>query len=172
MDPRNSGDLLCLQEGVHPVPRLGRREGAAGCRRCPIEVGGDVPQDSIWVAAGCDDKEEQGGARALLPEDLPPVVGTPGPGEGEGQVRAGSATGRVRGQWEGEHHLDSLGKASHMMAYGGVGLVPSYTGLVGRGQVGVSPAPSTNTIIWPTSNSYSGVCRMWSAASISDSPPG
>ena len=29
--------------------------------------------------------------------------------------------------------------------YGGVGLVPSYTGLVGRGRVGASPAPSTNT---------------------------
>ena len=29
-------------------------------------------------------QEEQGAARALLPEDLPPVVGTPGPGEGGG----------------------------------------------------------------------------------------
>ena len=34
------------------------------------------------------------------------------------------------------HQVGSLGNASHMTAHGGVGLAPSYTGLVGRGQVG------------------------------------
>ena len=78
MDPRNGGDLLFSQEGVYSVPRRGRREGGAGYGCCPKEVGGGDPQDPPRVPAGCDDEEEQGGARALLPEDLPPVVGTPG----------------------------------------------------------------------------------------------
>ena len=96
MTPRNGCDLLCLQEGVHPVPRLGRREGGAGHRRCPVEVGLGDPQDPLRVPAGRDHEEEQGGARALLAEDLPPVVGTPGPGE-EGGTGAGWPTrgGRV-----------------------------------------------------------------------------
>ena len=84
MDPRNGGDLLCSQEGVYPVPRRGRREGGAGYGCCPIEVGRGHPQDPLRVLAGRDDKEGRGGARALLPEDLPPVVGTPGSGEGGG----------------------------------------------------------------------------------------
>ena len=78
MDPRNGGDLLCSQEGVYPVPRRGRQEGGAGYRCCPIEVGGGNPQDPFQAAAGCDGEEEQGGVRALLREDLPPVVGTSG----------------------------------------------------------------------------------------------
>ena len=86
MDRCNGGGILCLQEGVYPVPRRGRREGGAGYGCCPIEVGGGDPQDPFQVPAGRDDEEEQGGARALLPEDLPPVVGTPGSGEGGGQV--------------------------------------------------------------------------------------
>ena len=49
------------------------------------------------------------------------------------------------------HQVGSLGNSSHMTAYGGVGLVPSYTGLAGRGRVGVSPASSTNTVILPSS---------------------
>ena len=87
--------------GVHLVPRLARREGGAGHGRCPVEVGGGDPQDPLRVPAGRDNEEEQGGARALLPEDLPPVLGTPGPGEGGGQVRASPAAGRVRGRCEG-----------------------------------------------------------------------
>ena len=101
MDPRNGGDLLCPQEGVYPVPRRGRREGGAGYGRCPVQVGGGDPQDPPRVPAGRDDEEEQGRARVFLPEDLPPVVGTPGPGEGRGQVRAGPAAECVRRQLEG-----------------------------------------------------------------------
>ena len=101
MDPRNGGDLLCSQEGVYPVPRRGRREGGAGYGCCSIEVGGGDPQDLFRVPAGRDDKEEQGGARALLAEDLPPEVGTPGSGEVGGQVWVGPAAGRVRRQREG-----------------------------------------------------------------------
>ena len=101
MDPRNGGDLVCSQEAVYPVPRRGRREGEAGYGCCPIEVGGGDPQDPLRVPAGRDDEEEQGGARALLPEDLPPVVGTPGSGEGGGQVWVGPAAGRVRRWREG-----------------------------------------------------------------------
>ena len=82
VEPRNGGDLLCSQEGVYSVPRRGRLEGGAGYGCCPIEVGGGDPQDPPRVPAGRDDEEEQGGARALLPKDLPPVVGTPGSGEG------------------------------------------------------------------------------------------
>ena len=70
------------------------------------------------------------------------------------------------------HQVGSLGSASHTMAYGGVGLVPSYTGLVGRGRADASSAPSTNTVISPTSRSSSYGCRRWSAASSSDTPPG
>ena len=84
MDLRNGGDLLCPQEGVYPVPRRRRREGGAGYGRCPVQVDGGDPQDPLRVPLGGDDEEEQGGARALLPEDLPSVVGTPGPGEGAG----------------------------------------------------------------------------------------
>ena len=68
--------------------------------------------------------------------------------------------------------MGSRGNASHTTAYGGVGLVPSYTWLVGRGRAGASPAPSTNIVISPTSNSSSGGCRRWSATSSSDTPPG
>ena len=68
--------------------------------------------------------------------------------------------------------MGSLGSASHITAYGGFGLAPSYTGLVGRGRVGASSAPSRNTVILPTSRSSSGGCRRWSAASNSDTPPG
>ena len=101
MDPRNGDDLLCSQESVYPVPRRGRREGGAGYGCCPIEVGGGDPQDPFRVPAGRDDEEEQGGARALLPEDLPPVVGTPRSGEGGGQVWVGPAAGHVRRRREG-----------------------------------------------------------------------
>ena len=68
--------------------------------------------------------------------------------------------------------MGSPGNASHMTAYGGIGLVPSYTGLVGRVRVGVSPASSTNNVISPTCNSSSGGWRRWGAASSSDTPPG
>ena len=101
MDPRNGGDLLCSQEGVYPVPRRGRREGGAGYGRCPVQVGGVDPQDPLRVPPGRDGEEEQGGARWLLPENLPPVVGTPGPGEGGGQVPVGPAVGCVRRRREG-----------------------------------------------------------------------
>ena len=69
---------------MYPVPRRERREGGAGYGRRPVQVGGGDPQDPLRVPVGCDDEEEQGGAQALLPEDLPPVMGTPGPGEGGG----------------------------------------------------------------------------------------
>ena len=46
-------------------------------------------------------RRSRGGARALLPEDLPPVVGTPGSGEGGGQVWVSPAAGRVRRRREG-----------------------------------------------------------------------
>ena len=101
MDPCKGGDLLCSQEGVYPVPRRGRREGGAGYGCCPIELGGGDPQDPFRVPAGRDKEEEQGGARALLPEDLPPVVGTSGSGEGGGQVWVRPAAGRVRRWREG-----------------------------------------------------------------------
>ena len=172
MDPRNGGDLLCSQEGVYSVPRRGRREGGAGYGCCPIEVGGGDPQDLPRVPVGRDDEEEQGGARALLPEDLHPVVGTPGSGEGGGQVWVSPAAGRVRRRREGGAPSGLPGDLSHTMAYGGVGLVPSYTGLVGRGRVDASSVPSRNTLISPTSASSSGGRRRWSAASSSDTPPG
>ena len=84
MDPRNGSDLLCSQKGVYPVPCRGRREGRAGYGHCAVQVGGCDPQDQLRVPQGRDDEEEQGSPRALLPEDLPPVVGTPRPGEGGG----------------------------------------------------------------------------------------
>ena len=78
-----------------------RRAHHPSDRSLPIEVGGGDPQDPPRVPAGRDDEEEEGGARALLPEDLPPVVGTPGPGEGGGQVWVSPAAGRVRRRREG-----------------------------------------------------------------------
>ena len=39
VDPRNGGDLLCSQEGLHPVPRLRRREGGGGSRALPHRGG-------------------------------------------------------------------------------------------------------------------------------------
>ena len=101
MDPRNGVDVLCSQEGVYPVPRRGRQEGGAGYWCCPTEVGGGYSQDPFRVPAGRDDEEEQGGVRALLSEDLLPVVGTPGSGEGGGQVWVGLAAKRVRRRREG-----------------------------------------------------------------------
>ena len=84
------------------------------------EVGGD-PLDTLRVPAGRDDEEDQGGVRALLPEDLPPVVGTPGPGEGGGQVRAGPAAGACVAGGRAGHQVGSLGNASHTTVYAGVG---------------------------------------------------
>ena len=78
---------------------------------------------------------------------------------------------QLRGQQPG-HQVGYLGNASHTTAYRGVSLVPSYTGLVGRGRVGVSPSPWTNTVSSPTSKSSSGGCRRWSTASSLDTPPG
>ena len=63
----------------------------------PNEVGGGDPQDPPRFPAGRDDEEEQGGARALLPEDLPPVVCTPGSEEGGGQVWVSPAAAGGRG---------------------------------------------------------------------------
>ena len=77
----------CVRKKVcTPSRAAGAGRGGAGYGRCHVQVGGVEPQDPLRVPAGRDDKEEQGGARALLPEDLPPVVGIPGPGEGGGQV--------------------------------------------------------------------------------------
>ena len=168
MDPRNGGDLLGPQEGVHPVPRLWRLEGGARQGCCPVDLGGGDPQDPLRVSAGRDNEEEQGVARALLPEDLPRVVGAPGPVEGGEKAQVGPTAGRVGGRREG----GSLGKALHTTAYWGIPLVPSYTGMVGRGREGVSPALSRNFVSSPTSDSSSGGCRTWSAASSSDTPPG
>ena len=159
MDPRNGGDLLCSQVGVHPVPRLGRREGGAGHGRCPVEVGGGDPQVPLRVPAGRDDEHKQGGARAHLLEDLPSVVGTPGLGQGAGQARVGPAAGRVSGRREGGA---PGGPSGERLAHDGVRggwLGPLYTGLVGRGRLGVSPAPSTNIVTSPTCKSSSGRCR-------------
>ena len=117
MDPCNAADLLCSQKVVYSVPRRGRREGGAGYGCCPIEVGGGDPQDPPRVPAGRDDKEEQGGARALLPEVLPPVVGTPGSGEGGGQVWVSPAAGRVRRRREGGA---PSGLPGERLAYDGV----------------------------------------------------
>ena len=66
--------------------------------------------------------------------------------------------------------MGSLGNASHTMAYGGVGLVPSYTGLVGRGRAGASSAPSTNTVISPTSRSSSWVWKVERRIRLGHSP--
>ena len=113
---------------MYSVPRRGRREGGAGYGCCPIEVGGGDPEDPPRVPAGRDDEEEQGGARALLPEELPPSGGHPWLWRGGGD-RSGLAQPRgacVAGGRAG-HQVGSLGNASHTMAYGGVGLVPSYT---------------------------------------------
>ena len=68
--------------------------------------------------------------------------------------------------------MGSLGDASHMTAYRGVGLVPSYTGWVGQGRGCASSAPSMTSVISPTSRSSSGGCSRLSAASNSDNPPG
>ena len=165
MLPRNGADLLGQQEGVHPVTRLEHREGGTGHGRCPVEVGGGDPQDPLRVSAGCEDQEEQGGARALLPEDL--VLERGGDRRWWALPRGPWVTGERAG-----HQVGSLGNASHRTAYGGVGLVPSYTGLVGRGREGVPPVPSTNIVTSPTSKSLSGRCRRWSAAFSSDIPPG
>ena len=173
MDPRNGGDLLCSHEGVYPVARRGRREGGAGYGRCPVQVGRGDPQDPLRVPEGRDDEEEQRGAWALLPENLPPLVGSPAPGQGGGTgsgwpsrgVRASPGGGRGT-RWA------SWGASRTLRRTGGFGLALSYTGLVGQGQVGASSAPSTNTLISPTSRFSSGGCRRWSATSNSDTPRG
>ena len=170
MDSRNRGDLLCLQEGVYSAPRRGRREGGAGYGCCPIGVGGGDPKDPPRVPAGRDEEEEQGGARALLPEDLPPVVGTPGSGEGGGQVWVSPAAGRVRRRREGGAPSGLPGErlACDGVRGGRPGAVVHRMGRPGAG----GPGPSANTVISPNSRSASGGCSRWSAASSSDTPPG
>ena len=104
MDCRKGGDFLGPPEGVHPVPRLRRRGGGEGHGRCPVKVGGGDPRDPLRVSAGHDDEEEQRGAGALLPEDLPSVVRSPGPGRRGGAVAGVPIAGRVSGRWEGGAH--------------------------------------------------------------------
>ena len=73
----------CIRRKVcDPSRAAGAGTGGAGRGCRPVEVGGGDPQDPLRVPSGRDDGEDQGDARALLSEDLPPVVGTPGPGEG------------------------------------------------------------------------------------------
>ena len=47
-----------------------------------------------------DDEEEQGGARVLLPEGLPPVLNGPGAGEGGAQEPVGQTARHVGGRRE------------------------------------------------------------------------
>ena len=148
-----------------PSRASGARRGGAGHGCCPVGVGGGDPQDPLRVPAGPDDKEEQGGARALLPEDLPSVVGTPGPGEGGDRRRPAQPRGACVAGGRAGHQVGSLGNASHMTVYEEVGLV-------GRGRVGVSSVLSMNIVTSPTFQSSSGRCRRWSPVSSSDTPPG
>ena len=172
MVPRNGGALLCLQEGMHPVLRRGRREGGVGHRRCPVELGGGDPQSPLRVPAGRDDEEKQGVAGCSCQKTCPlwwaPLV------LDRGGDRCGLAQPRGACVASGgaAHHVGSLGNALHMTAYGGVAPVPFETGLVRRRRVGASRAPYTNTVISPTSNSSSGGFGRWSAASSSDTLPG
>ena len=53
------------------------------------------------------------------------------------------------------HQAGSRGKASHKMAYEGVGFNLSYTGLVRRGRRLASPAPSANIVTSRTARSSS-----------------
>ena len=59
---------------------------------------------------------------------------------GVGRCGLAQQRGACVAGWRMGHQVGSLGNASHTTAYGGVGLVPSYTGLVGRGRAGGSPA--------------------------------
>ena len=86
----------CPPSRAAGAERRGRGTGAA-----PYRQVGVTPKNLPRVPASRDDEEEQGGARALLPEDLLPVVGTPGPGEGGGQVLLGPAAGCVHCRREG-----------------------------------------------------------------------
>ena len=101
----------------------------------PVEVSRDGPHDLLRVPTHCDDEEEQGGAWVLVPEGVP-CDGCASSWRG-GEGRSGWA--QPRGMWvaggRARHRAGSRGKASHTAAYGGVGLVPSYTGLLGRGGV-------------------------------------
>ena len=81
-------------------------------------------------------------------------------------MRVGPAVGCVRRRREGKA---PGGLPVKRLAHD---LVRSYTGLVGRGRVGASSAPSTKTVTSQTSRSSSGRCGRWSAASSSDTPPG
>ena len=172
VDPRNGGDLLCAQEGVYSVPRRGRREGGAGYGCGPIEVGGGDPQDPPRAPAGRGDEEWRGvpghSCQRTCPLWWAPLVlERGGDRSGLAQPRGACVAGGRAG-----HQVGSLGNASETTAYGGVGPVPSYTGLVGRGRADASSAPSTNNVTSPTSRSSSGGCRRWSPASSSDTPPG
>ena len=137
----------------------------------PRRGGWAWPQDPLRASAGPDNEEEQGGARAFLPEDLRPVVGAPGPGHGGGEVRGGPAARRVGG-WREAGAPGGL--SGERLAHNGVrrrwpGSVV-YRVRQARGE-GVSPAPCTNILTSPTSKSLSGRFRRWSAATSSEIPP-
>ena len=141
VDPCNGGDLLGPQEGVHPVPRLGRWEGGAQHGLSPVLVRGGGPEDPLRVPAGRDDREEQGGARALfffllckkkrsaralLLEDLSPVVGAPRPGKGGGgQVWVGLAARRMGGWREGRAPGKASPGAVYRVGQAGAGGLPA-----------------------------------------------
>ena len=99
------------------------------------------------------------------------MVGTLGPGEGGEQVWVGPAAGRVCRRREGGAPGGLPGESLAHDGVRGGRPAPSCTWLVGRGRAGASSAPSTNTVISPTSRSSSGGCRWCSAASSSDTPP-
>ena len=81
MDSRNDGDLPAPQEGVYLIPGLGNREvgvgQACGSVQQPVEVSRAGSKDLLQVPARCEDEEEQGGARVLLPNGFPYSGGRP-----------------------------------------------------------------------------------------------
>ena len=126
----------CVRRKVCTPPRSvgagreGRGTGAASYRWVGV-----TPRDPLRGPAGRDDEEEQGGAQVVLPEDLPPVVRTPAPGEGGGQVRPGPAAGCVRRWWEGG---SPSGLSGERLAHDGVrgGVPDAVVHQVGRAGAG------------------------------------
>ena len=116
--------------------------------------GGD-PQDPFRVPAGRDDEEEQGGARALLREDLPPVMDT------------GSSLGRVE---EGPSPLPRGVGAGDPAACGPVG------GVGGGGRAAASLLPlqvaARGSPTWPPSCCRCNLLRRARVVGVAGKPRG
>ena len=123
---------VCTSSQASTTGWEGRSTAAATCGG-PLKWAGVAPKTCFGSSRVGATRRSWGGARALLPEGLPPVVGAPGPGKRRAQEQVGPAALYVGGRRKvgAPGGLPGESVAHNDVREGG--LVLSYSGLVGGG---------------------------------------